>query len=352
MNWTIDKLFDLVLERCASDVALVPGSPPVIWVSGGMERLDLPELMGDDIKGIFFPLLDERQREHVQREGDLDFSRGRADVGRFRINLHRQRGSFSAAMRFVPHEPPPVDSLKLPAKVLELADLPRGLVLVTGRTGSGKSTTLAAMVEHMNQCYARHIITLEDPIEYTFQHKLSLIEQREIGLDCPSFVSALRHVVRQRPDAILVGEMRDLETIGAALSAAETGCLVLATLHTISAVETVNRIVDAFPANQQEQVRVQLADTLQGVVCQTLFHDEIDQMMVPAIEILIANAAVRRAIRDNETHLLAGMIETGRGSGMQSMDSAIAALAAEGRISTGEALAKAHNPDRLAQMIV
>ena len=352
MTWTLDKLFDVVLDRSASDVALVPGAPPTLWVHGEMHRLDAPALTGDEVREVFFPLLDPRELEHLRREGDLDFSRGRERAGRFRINLHRQRGSFSAALRFVPDHPPAFDELKLPERVLELAELPRGLVLVTGRTGSGKSTTLAAMIQHINRTSARHIITLEDPIEYTFSHERSIIEQREIGLDCPSFVSALRHVVRQRPDAILVGEMRDLETISAALTAAETGCLVLASLHTVSATETVNRIVDAFPANQQEQVRVQLADTLQGVLCQMLFRDEIDATMVPAAEILLTNAAVRRAIRDNETHLLAGMIETGRGAGMQGMDAAIATLATEGRIAAGEALAKAHNPERLARTLV
>jgi len=351
MSWNIDLVFDLVLERSPSDIVFIPGSPPAIWVAGRMQLIDAPPVASTDVEGIFFGLLSDEQRRHLEETGDLDFSVGRRDVGRFRINLHRQRTTWAAAMRFIPGEVPAFEQLKLPDDVLRLADLPRGLVLITGGTGAGKSTTLAAMVEYMNQNYAYHIITLEDPIEFTFRHKCSLIEQREIGVDCPTFASALRNVVRQKPDVILVGEMRDLETISAALTAAETGHLVLASLHTVNAVETVNRIIDVFSAEQQSQIRMQLSDTLQGVVCQTLFHDEIDDKMVPAIEILIATPAVRRAIRDRETHLVAGMIETGRGAGMQAMDASIASLVKAGRITAGDAMASAQNPERLARLI-
>jgi len=351
MSWNIDLVFDLVRERSPSDVVFIPGSPPAIWVAGRMELMDSPRIASPDVESIFFGLLSDEQREHLEETGDLDFSVGRRDVGRFRINLHRQRATWAAALRFIPNEVPAFEKLKLPDNVLRLADLPRGLVLITGGTGAGKSTTLAAMVEYMNQNYAYHIITLEDPIEFTFRHKRSLIEQREIGADCPTFASALRNVVRQRPDVILVGEMRDLDTISAALTAAETGHLVLASLHTVNAVETVNRIVDAFSPQQQAQIRMQLSDTLQGVVCQTLFHDEIDDQMVPAIEILIATSAVRRAIRDRETHLVAGMIETGKSAGMQAMDASIVSLVHAGRITAGDAMATAHNPERVAKFI-
>jgi twitching motility protein PilT len=351
MPYTVDDMFDMVARLGASDVIFVPGARPVVWVAGIMQTSDLPLLDARDIEAVFLPLLNEDQSTHLRKMGDLDFSLGRHGVGRFRINLHQQRGSLSAAMRFIPTEVPSFDRLKLPQRLLQFADLPRGLVLVTGGAGTGKSTTLAALIDYMNRGYAYHIITLEDPIEFTFRHSKSIIEQREIGVDCATFASALRHVVRQRPDVILVGEMRDLETIGAALTAAETGHLVMASLHTVSAVETVNRIVDVFPAAQQGQIRVQLADTLQGVACQTLFHDEKDGGMVPAVEILFPTPAIRRAIRDGETHLLAGMVETGKAIGMQTMDSAIAALVAGGRITSASALAKAHNPERLAKAI-
>ncbi len=351
MSWSIDRIFDVVTDRGASDAVLVPGAAPVLWVAGHMAPVEGEPLRDADLEAIFLPACSPHQKDRLERTGDVDFSVGRSGVGRFRVNVHRQRNSLSAAIRFIPHEIPRFEHLKLPERVLDLADLPRGLVLVTGGTGSGKSTTLAAMIEYMNDHYAYHIITLEDPMEFLFRHRRSIIEQREIGQDCPDFAGALRHVVRQRPDVILVGEMRDLETISAALTAAETGHLVLATLHTVSAVETVSRIVDVFPAAQQPQVRVQLCDTLRGVVCQTLFHDELDGTMCPAAEIMIATPAVRRAIRDGETHLLAGMIETGRAQGMQTLDASIVAGVTAGRIARDAALARAKNPEKLMNLL-
>lgn len=351
MSWTIDQMFNLVVERHASDIVLVPGTPPALWVSGRMTMLDAEPLRPDDVAQAFLPTLKDSQRATLEAMGDVDYSLGRENVGRLRINLHRQRGSIGAAIRFIPHEIPTFENLSLPSRVLDLADLPRGLVLVTGGAGSGKSTTLAAMIDYINHNHDYHVITLEDPVEFTFRHARSVIEQREVGPDCPSFVSALRHVVRQRPDAILVGEMRDLETISAALTAAETGHLVMASLHTVSAVETISRIIDVFPAGQQAQVRVQLADTLRGVVCQTLFPDQLSEGMVPAAEILIATPGIRRAIRENETHLIGGMIEMGMAQGMRTMDSAIAELVAAGRIPRTLALTRAQNPDRLAKVL-
>jgi len=347
--WTVDLLFDVLTDRRASDLCFAPGAPPVVWVAGRMMPLDAPPLVPADIEAAFYPLLTASQRERLDACGDVDFSVGRPGVGRMRLNLHRQQGTLAAAIRFIPAAVPDFDGLKLPSRLRSFADLPRGLVLVTGGAGAGKSTTLAAMIQYMNCTHAYHIITLEDPIEFVFAHRRSVIEQREIGVDCPSFASALRHVVRQRPDVILVGEMRDLETISAALTAAETGHLVLASLHTASAVETVNRIVDVFPGSQQSQVRVQLADTLQGVACQTLFHDESDGTLAPAVEILVATPAIRRAIRDNETHLLHGMIEMGRAQGMQTLDAAIANLVRRGAITMDAALAKCHNREKLQQ---
>ena len=351
MEWTIENVFNIVIENDASDIILTVGVPPAIWVDGQMRPLSMEPLTAGDIEGVFLPLLLEPQKEEFRKAGDLDFSLGRQGVGRFRINVHRQRGSLGAAVRFIPREVPGFEELGLPERVLEFARLPRGMVLVTGGSGTGKSTTLAAMIEFINRNYAYHIITLEDPIEYAFQHRKSLIEQREIGVDAQSFPSALRHVVRQRPDVVLIGEMRDLETISTALTAAETGHLVLATLHTTSAVQTIDRVIDIFPGAQQTQVRIQLSAALQGVVCQSLFHNERDGGMAPAAEIMVCNQPIRRAIRDGETHLLQGMIETGRSLGMQSMDHAISQLVRDGRISSEKAVASAHDPEKMKRLL-
>ncbi len=351
MSWTIEKIFNLVTERKASDVCFVPGSSPVIWTAGKMCHVGDENSTPAEIDAIFLPLLNDQQRERLNITGDIDLSVGQGGVGRFRINMHRQRGSLSVALRFIPHDVPQFESLHIPQRVLQFADLQHGLVLVTGGAGTGKSTTLAAMIDYMNRKYAYHIITMEDPIEFTFRHGKSVIEQREVGVDCPSFGSALRHVVRQRPDVILVGEMRDLETIAAALTAAETGHLVMASLHTINATQTIDRIIDVFPAAQQSQIRVQLAGALRGVVCQTLLPDEKNGGLVPAVEVMVCNQGIQRAIRDNESHLLPGMIETGKSLGMQLMDSAILELVKSGRVSSGEAIARAHNPEKMIKMV-
>jgi twitching motility protein PilT len=344
-------MLELMVAKRASDIVLVAGGSPVIWVDGAMQPLNSAHLSDSDLASCFLPLLSDDQRARLERVGDVDFSIGKAGVGRMRINLHRQRGTLGAAVRFIPHEVPTFESLKLPQRVREFADLPYGIVLITGGAATGKSTTLASLIEYINCTYAYHVITLEDPVEFTFCHKKSVIEQRQIGQDSESFASALRHIVRQRPDVVLLGEMRDLETISAALTAAEIGHLVLASLHTSNSVETINRVIDIFPSAQQTQIRVQLAGTLRGVVCQALFRDEIDGGLVPAVEIMIPNAAIRRAIRDNETHLITGMIETGKGAGMQTIDAAVAQLIASGRVSLADGLAKAQNPEKLARMV-
>jgi twitching motility protein PilT len=347
----VDQVLETMVKRGASDMIFVAGAPPVIWVTGQMQSVGSEHLMDADIASCFCPLLTDIQRERLDKVGDVDFSIGKAGVGRLRVNVHRQRGTLSVASRFIPHDVPAFDTLKLPLRVRDLADLPHGLVLVTGGSATGKTTTLAALIDHINRNYAYHIITLEDPVEFTFTHGRSIIEQREIGQDCETFASALRHIVRQRPDVVLVGEMRDLETISAALTAAEIGHLVLASLHTNNATETVNRVIDIFPATQQTQIRVQLAGTLQGVVCQCLFRDECDGGLIPAVEIMIPNPAIRRAIRDNETHLLTGMIETGKAAGMQTIDAAIAELITTGKVSLADGLAKAGNPEKLARLV-
>jgi len=351
MDWTIDSMFDLLKRRGASDLVFAPGSGAVLWVAGVMEVLDGNAMTAGQIESIFRPLLNEDRRRRYERTGDVDFSTERDGAGRLRLNVHRTNSGMAAAIRFIPSKVPSFETLKLPMKVLELADLPHGLVLVTGGAGTGKSTTLASMIEYINGRYAYHIVTMEDPIEFRFTHARGVVEQREVGLDCESFASALRHVVRQRPDVIMVGEMRDLETIAAALTAAETGHLVLASLHTNSAPQTVDRIIDIFPPNQQRQVRVQLSAALQGVVCQSLFHDERDGGMVPAVELMLCTPAVRRAIRDDETHLLAGMIEMGKSAGMSSMDESIAALVRDGAVAAAAARTRAHNAEKLQKLI-
>ncbi len=347
----IDDVFRLTQERDASDVIFVPGAPPVIWVAGRMELTEQDSLSPEQIEEMFLPLLNAGQTAKLEKIGDLDFSIGRHGLGRLRVNIHRQRGSLSVATRFIREAVPSFEELNLPERVREFAKLPRGLVLVTGGASRGKSTTLAAMIDFMNRHYAYHIITLEDPIEYTFRHRKSIIEQREIGVDSPSFASGLRHVLRQRPDVVLIGEMRDLETVATALTAAETGHLVLATLHTNSATMTIDRVIDIFPANQQAQVRIQMSAALQGVVCQMLFHDHLTGGLIPAVEIMVPTSAIRRAIRDNETHLIPGMIETGLSLGMQTMDRSIARLVAKGSVTAEEALASAHDPEKMRKLL-
>ncbi len=348
---TIDDIFKLVTQKGASDILFTSCVAPTIWVAGEMIITESEPMDPKQIEEIFLPLLTAKQTDMLQTIGDVDFAVGKYDVGRFRINIHRQRGTLSVTMRFIPHEIPDFERLRLPERIIDLARLPWGMVLVTGGSGAGKSTTLAAIIEFINCNYAYHIITLEDPIEYTFRHKHSLIEQREVGVDTLSFASALRHVVHQKPDVVLISEMRDLETISAALTAAETGHLVLATLHTTSAVQTINCIIDVFPAEQQRQARLQLSTTLQGVVCQSLLRDQLDGGMIPAVEIMMPTPAIRRVIRDNETHLLAGMIETGQSMGMQTMDMAISRLVADRHVTIEDALANAQDPEKMKRML-
>jgi twitching motility protein PilT len=267
------------------------------------------------------------------------------------VNAHRQRGVVGVAMRAIKTKVPPMDRLNLPDVIARLTYLPRGLVLVTGDTGSGKSTTLAAMIQTMNERYQKHIITLEDPVEYALKSHHCLIEQRELGQDMPSFASALKHALRQDPDIILVGEMRDLDTTALAMTAAETGHLVLSTLHTVNASQTVERIIDMYPAQQQNQIRAMLANTLQAVVSQTLFRRKDKGGMCPAVEILLCTPAVRNLIREGRTFEIANVIETNRAMGMQSLDTAIAELYFNGMIAREDAIAQAAYPDKLERQL-
>ncbi|GMU23782.1 MAG: twitching motility protein PilT [Phycisphaerae bacterium] len=348
---TIEDWLKRAREADASDLIFVAGKPPCVYVHARMQPLNDHPLSADELNKLLFSMLAAEQRHQLEETGDLDFAWGSATVGRARINVHRQRGSYAAAIRFINTRIPSFEELSLPPRLAEFAQLPRGLVLVTGTTGSGKSTTLAAMIEYMNERFERHIITLEDPIEFLFAHRKCVIEQREIGQDSPSFAAALRHVVRQKPDVILVGEMRDRETIATALTASETGHLVLGTLHTSSAAQTIERIIDVFEAAHQPQIRVQLANTLRAVICQTLLTRENRPGMAPALEIMVMTPAIRRAIRDGETHLIPGMIETGQKLGMCTLDRSLADLVTSGTVLPQTAMAKAADPEKLEKLV-
>jgi twitching motility protein PilT len=328
----LNDLFHAAADSKASDILLVAGAPPMLRVDGELCPTELDPLTPSAVERLIFTQLSEEQAKLLRENGDLDYSMGVPRLGRFRVNAHRQRGSYGLAIRFIPNRIPTLEELKLPKVIDSLARLRQGLVLVTGQTGSGKTTTLAALIERINQENPMHVVTLEDPIEFVFGHGRAIIEQREVGTDCLSFASALRHVVRQDPDIILVGELRDLETISTAISAAETGHLVFGTLHTTSAAGTVDRLIDVFPAAQQPQIRSQLAESLRAVISQRLLPRCGGSGRVPAVEIMFATRAIQRCIREQENHLIPGIIETGRKFGMQSMEQAIAELHSAGLI--------------------
>ena len=331
----------------ASDVHLVSNHAPMVRSHTIMQPMELPVLTGEDMWRILAAITNDHQRRHFEQHLDLDFSYEIPGFKRYRVNAHMQRGMVGMAMRAIRTKVPPLSALNLPEVITRLTYLPRGLVLVTGDTGSGKSTTLAAMIQAMNERYKKHIITLEDPVEYTFQSQKCLIEQRELGADMPTFASGLKHALRQDPDIILVGEMRDLETTALAITAAETGHLVLSTLHTVNASQTVERVVDMYPANQQNQIRAMLANTLQAVISQTLFRRVDKAGMVPAIEVLLCTPAVRNIIREARTYEIPNVIETSRSIGMTTLDNAIAELYFNGMISREDAIAQAAYPDKL-----
>ena len=336
----------------ASDVHLIAGQPPTCRVHQVMTPMDYPVLSPQTARAIFEQMAVKETQELFERQKDADFSYEVTGLARYRVNAHMQRGSLGIAMRAIKTKVPPLPALNLPDVIARLTYLPRGLVLVTGDTGSGKSTTLAAMIQAMNERYRKHIITLEDPVEYTFRSDKCLIEQRELGQDMPSFASGLKHALRQDPDIILVGEMRDLETTALAISAAETGHLVLSTLHTVNASQTVERIIDMYPAGQQNQIRSMLSNTLQAVVSQTLFSRIDKPGMCPAVEVLLCTPAVRNLIREARTFEIPNVIETNRAIGMSSLDSSIAELYFNGMISKEDAIAQAAYPDKLERQLV
>jgi twitching motility protein PilT len=348
----IPELLDLVLDRGASDLHLTVGSPPVIRLHGDLIRLsEYPILTRDGLRAMVYAILPQRKRERLEQDLELDMSYSLPGRARFRVNVYFQRDSIGAAFRMIPFEIRSVTDLGLPEIVTELARVPRGFVVVTGPTGSGKSTTLAAMVDIVNTERRGHIMTVEDPIEFLHKHRNCIVNQREVGSDTHGFASALKHVLRQDPDVILVGEMRDLETISTAITAAETGHLVFATLHTQDAPQTIDRIIDVFPAHQQEQIRVQLSTTLQGVVTQQLVPTPDGKGRVVASEVLIVTPAVRNLVREGKVHQIYSVMQAGARFGMRTMDSCLAELVREGKITHDVALDRCHDADELTRMI-
>jgi twitching motility protein PilT len=348
----VPELLDALLEQGASDLHLTAGAPPTIRVHGDLVKLeDYPLLTPRGLQGMIYAILPQRMRERLEQELELDMSYALPGKARFRVNVYYQRDSLGAAFRLIPYEIKDVDTLGLPPVVSDLARFPRGFVVVTGPTGSGKSTSLAAMVDVVNRERSAHIMTVEDPIEFLHKHKNCIVNQREVGADTHGFAPALKHVLRQDPDVILVGEMRDLETISTAITAAETGHLVFATLHTQDAPQTIDRIVDVFPPYQQQQVRVQLSTTLQGVVTQQLLQTADGQGRVAACEILIATPAVRNLVREGKVHQIYSVMQAGGRFGMQTMDLALSNLVKSGQITQALAYERCHDAEELNRLI-
>jgi len=348
----IKTILTNAIENKASDVHINVGMPPVLRKNTELMAMDFPPVSNDDAKEMVLSMIGPEKFKKFLENRDFDFSTTVDDGHRFRVNAHCQRDTTAISFRVIPKHIFSIDDLHLPPIVKELTDLPRGLVLVTGHTGSGKSTTLAAMIGLINSKYGKRIITLEDPIEYLIENQNSMIEQREIGSDCPNFASGLRHVLRQDPDIIMVGEMRDLETTSFTITAAETGHLVFSTLHTINAPQTVERIIDIYPANQQNQIRTMLANTLQAVISQTLFKRVDEPGMIPCTEILLCTSATRNCIRENRIYEIPNIIETSRRLGMQTLDNSIAEMYFKGYIDREEAIARSTNPGKMEKTLI
>ncbi len=346
----LEELLRLVVERGASDLHLTVGSPPQLRIDEKLVATEFDVLTPEACQKLGYSALSDAQKQKFEEERELDLALGLEGVGRFRVNLFWQKGSVGAALRLIPFRIPNFEELGLPKVVPKLASLPKGLVLITGPTGSGKSTTLASMVDSINARRHCHIITVEDPIEYVHQNKKSIVNQREVGSDTHSFANALKYILREDPDVILVGEMRDLETIGMTLLAAETGHLVFATLHTSDAVQTVNRIIDIFPAHQQSQARTQLSFVLQAVISQQLIPKREGKGRVLAAEVMIASPAIRALIREEKAHQIYSAIQTGANLGMQTMNQAFFQLYQRRLISYEQALARTTEPDDLERI--
>jgi twitching motility protein PilT len=340
-----------VLRLKASDLHLTAGSPPMVRQKGRLGALDYPVLTPQHTREIIYSILTNDQRKKLENEWQIDFAYSIPGQGRFRVNAYFQRASLGAAFRLIPNEMPALDELGLPPVLREFTNKPRGFVLVTGPTGSGKSTTLAAMLDVINKERHEHIMTIEDPIEFLHRHQNCIVNQRELGSDAQSFALGLKAALRQDPDVILVGEMRDLETIATALTAAETGHLVFATLHTQDTAQTVDRIVDVFPPAQQHQVRVQLSVSLQGIVTQQLLPTADGQSRVCATEILVPTPAIRNLIREGKTHQIYSALQTGGAHGMQTMDAALADLVRRHKITRELAEARSSSPEELRRLM-
>lgn len=349
---TIEELLRIAKDKGASDVHITVGVPPKMRVRGELMDMDFPRLLPADTDVIVKSMMDERQLEILNKHGESDFSFSIASLGRYRVNAFHQRGSLAAAIRLVGTQVPKPEELGLPRSVVDLYKKKRGLVLVTGPTGSGKSTTLASLIDKINENISAHIITLEDPIEYLHHHKHSMVNQREIGLDSQSYANALRAALREDPDVVLVGEMRDLETISIAITAAETGHLVFSTLHTIGAASTIDRIIDVFPPHQQQQIRVQLAMVLEAVISQQLIPTADGHRRVAAFEVMLMSVAIRNLIREGKTFQIDSIIQTSRKFGMNTMDDALFELAMGGEITSEMALSFAQDRQTLEKKLM
>ena len=348
--FTLRELLEQMVKMGASDLHLTVGAPPVVRVDGKLQRLNFDFLTGEQTRKLSYSMLNEKQKLKFEQNSELDFSFGIEKMSRFRCNLFMQRGNVAVALRQIPYEIRSFEELGLPKVVTDFAKLPRGLVLVTGPTGSGKSTTLASIIDKINRERPVHIITVEDPIEYLHRHQTALINQREVYSDTNSFATALKYALREDPDVVLVGEMRDLETIEAALSISETGHLAFATLHTNSSAESINRIVDSFPSNQQEQIRISLSFSLQAIISQTLIA-KIGGGRVLALEIMICTPAVRALIRDDKIHQMYSMIQSGQKYGMKTMNQSLAELYLAGKISLNDGMSYSQSPQELGELL-
>ncbi|WP_312907983.1 type IV pilus twitching motility protein PilT [Tissierella praeacuta] len=348
----IIELVNLATSRKASDIHITVGIPPVLRINGQLVILEEERLKPEDTKVLVYETLNENLIKELEEKGEVDTSFSSPGVGRYRVNAYKQRGSYGMALRIIPLEVPTIDDLGLPKVVKDLSRLPRGLILVTGPTGSGKSTTLASMINQINNERRCHILTLEDPIEYLHKHNQSIVNQREIGSDSMSFANSLRAALRQDPDVILVGEMRDLETISIALTASETGHLVLSTLHTIGAAKTIDRVIDVFPPHQQQQVRIQFSSVIQAIISQQLLPKADDSGRIAAFEIMVATTAIRNLIREEKIHQIDTAIQTGAKFNMQTMDNSLLDLYKKGLITKEITLMQSINQDNIKKYII
>lgn len=354
----IQELLQLVFDRAASDLHIKAGQPPIIRVAGKLIKSTLPPLSKEEVQRLIFSIITSEQRKQLEQTYELDCSFGLDGIGRFRVNVYKDRGSYAAALRVVASRIPSLDELNLPPIVKEITQKPRGLILITGATGQGKSTTLASMIDWINENRAEHILTIEDPIEFIHQNKRSILSQRELGQDTKSFANALKAALREDPDVILVGEMRDLDTIHLALTAAETGHLVFGTVHTSSAAQSIDRVIDVFPPDQQQQIRIMLSNGLVAIVSQTLLPrlqdsaggNPVTKGRILAAEVLVNTPAIANLIRESKTPQIYSTMQMGGALGMQTLEASLAGLVKNGLISQSEAMAKTTRPEDLERL--